>query len=157
MRICIVYDCLFPHTVGGAERWYRKVAETLAGEGHEVTYITMRQWPRGTDPGVPGVDVLAVGPRISLYTETGRRKIHQAVVFGLCVLWFLLRHGRRFDVVHTCSFPYFSVLAAAAVRAVGALPARRGLVRGLVALLLGRLPRAASAGGSAGSCSGCAR
>src|SRR3954451_12587849 len=22
-RICVVYDCLFPYTVGGAERWYR--------------------------------------------------------------------------------------------------------------------------------------
>jgi glycosyltransferase involved in cell wall biosynthesis len=116
MRICIVYDCLFPHTVGGAERWYRNVAETLAAEGHAVTYITMRQWPRGSDPGVEGVDVRAVGPRIGLYTESGRRKVHQAVVFGLGVLWFLLRHGRRFDVVHTCSFPYFSVLAAALVR-----------------------------------------
>jgi glycosyltransferase involved in cell wall biosynthesis len=31
-------------------------------------------------------------------------------------LWHLLRHGRRYDVVHTASFPYFSLLAAAAVR-----------------------------------------
>jgi hypothetical protein len=47
MRICLVYDCLYPHTVGGAERWYRDVAERLAAEGHEVTYLTLRQWPRG--------------------------------------------------------------------------------------------------------------
>ena len=33
MRICIVYDCLFPYTVGGAERWYRNLAERLAGTG----------------------------------------------------------------------------------------------------------------------------
>ena len=26
MRICVVYDCLFPWTVGGAERWYLKDA-----------------------------------------------------------------------------------------------------------------------------------
>ena len=30
MRVCIVYDCLFPYTVGGAERWYRNLAERLA-------------------------------------------------------------------------------------------------------------------------------
>ena len=47
MRICIVYDCLFPYTVGGAERWYRNLAERLAAEGHEVTYLTLRQWERG--------------------------------------------------------------------------------------------------------------
>ena len=57
MRICLVYDCLFPHTVGGAERWYRSLAERLAADGHEVTYLTLRQWDRGADPGVPGVDV----------------------------------------------------------------------------------------------------
>ena len=33
MRICLVYDCLFPYTVGGAERWYRNVAERLAARG----------------------------------------------------------------------------------------------------------------------------
>ena len=47
MRVCLVYDCLYPHTVGGAERWYRNLAERLVGEGHEVTYVTLRQWRRG--------------------------------------------------------------------------------------------------------------
>jgi glycosyltransferase involved in cell wall biosynthesis len=37
-------------------------------------------------------------------------------VFGAGVLWHLLRHGRRYDVVHSASFPYFSLLAAALVR-----------------------------------------
>jgi glycosyltransferase involved in cell wall biosynthesis len=115
MRICLVYDCLFPHTVGGAERWYRNLSERLAADGHDVTYLTLRQWPRGTDPGVAGVRVLVVGPRMPLYTA-GRRRILPPVVFGLGVLWHLLRHGRRYDVVHTASFPYFSLLAAGAVR-----------------------------------------
>ena len=30
VRVCLVYDCLFPHTVGGAERWYRNLAERLS-------------------------------------------------------------------------------------------------------------------------------
>ena len=50
MRVCLVYDCLFPHTVGGAERWYRSLAERLAADGHQVTYLTLRQWDRGVDP-----------------------------------------------------------------------------------------------------------
>ena len=33
VRICLVYDCLYPHTVGGAERWYRNLAERLARTG----------------------------------------------------------------------------------------------------------------------------
>jgi glycosyltransferase involved in cell wall biosynthesis len=118
MRICIVYDCLFPHTVGGAERWYRNLAERLAAEGHDVTYLTLRQWDRGTDPGVSGVRVVEAGPRLGLYTESGRRKIGPPLVFGAGVLWHLLRHGRTYDTVHTASFPYFSLLAAAAARRI---------------------------------------
>jgi glycosyltransferase involved in cell wall biosynthesis len=116
MRICLVYDCLFPYTVGGAERWYRSLGERLAVDGHEVTYLTLRQWKPGEGADVAGVDVIAVGPRMRLYSEGGRRRILPPLVFGLGVLWHLLRHGTRHDVVHTASFPYFSLLAAAAVR-----------------------------------------
>jgi glycosyltransferase involved in cell wall biosynthesis len=115
MRICVVYDCLFPWTVGGAERWYRNLAERLAAEGHEVTYLTLRQWDRGVEPSYSGVRVVAVGPRMALYTGP-RRRIGPPVVFGLGVLWHLLRHGRGYDVVHTASFPYFSLLAAGVLR-----------------------------------------
>jgi glycosyltransferase involved in cell wall biosynthesis len=115
MRICLVYDCLFPYTVGGAERWYRSLGERLAEDGHDVTYLTLRQWERGERVEVPGVKVVAAGPRMGLYVK-GRRRILPPLVFGLGVLRHLLRHGSRYDVVHTASFPYFSLLAAAAVR-----------------------------------------
>ncbi len=120
MRICLVYDCLFPHTVGGAERWYRNLAERLAAEGHDVTYLTLRQWD-GHEHGVAGVDVRVVGPRMDLYVKgvSGRRRILPPLVFGAGVLLHLLRHGRRYDVVHTASFPYFSLLAAALTRRLG--------------------------------------
>jgi glycosyltransferase involved in cell wall biosynthesis len=118
MRICLVYDCIYPHTIGGAERWYRNLGERLAVAGHEVTYLTRLQWPEGTDPGVPGVDVVAVTGAMSLYAPGGRRKILPPIVFGLGVLRHLLRHGRRYDIVHTAAFPYFSVIAAAAARRV---------------------------------------
>lgn len=116
VRICLVYDCLFPYTVGGAERWYRNLGERLATDGHDVTYITMRQWERGQRGEVPGVHVIAVGPRMALYTRSGRRRVLQALLFGLGVLWHLLRRGGNYEVVHTASFPYFSLLAVAALR-----------------------------------------
>lgn len=116
MRICVVYDCLFPFTVGGAERWYRNLAERLAADGHSVTYLTLRQWDRGVDPDLANVEVRVVGPRMELYAGPGRRRVLPPLLFGLGVLWHLLRHGGRYDVVHTASFPYFSLLAAALVR-----------------------------------------
>ncbi len=116
MRVCVVYDCLYPHTVGGAERWYRNLAVRLAEEGHEVVYLTMRQWDASDEPDVPGVRVIAVAPRLALYDDDGRRRVLPPLRFGLGVFGHLLRHGRRYDVVHTASFPYFSVLAAALAR-----------------------------------------
>src|SRR2546421_484000 len=59
MRICLVFDCLYPYTVGGAERWYRNLAERLAAAGHDVTYLTLPQWERGEHASVPGVEVIA--------------------------------------------------------------------------------------------------
>jgi glycosyltransferase involved in cell wall biosynthesis len=115
VRICLVYDCLYPYNVGGAERWYRNLGERLAADGHEITYVTLRQWERGQKPDLPGVRVRAVGPRFPLYAG-GRRRILPPLVFGLGVLAHLARRGRRYDVVHTASFPYFSLLAAGVVR-----------------------------------------
>jgi glycosyltransferase involved in cell wall biosynthesis len=117
MRICVVYDCLFPYTVGGAERWYRNLAERLAADGHEVTYLTLRQWGRGERIDLDErVRVVTAGPRMALYTAGGRRRILPPLVFGLGVFLHLLRNGRRYDVVHTSSFPYFSLLAIALLR-----------------------------------------
>lgn len=119
MRICLVYDCLFPWTVGGAERWMRNLAETLAADGHEITYLTRLQWDDDDAPDLPGVRVVAVSRREELYGPAGNRTIGEPLRFGRGVLRHLLRHGRDYDVVHTASFPYFSLLAAGAARRRG--------------------------------------
>src|ERR1019366_6275463 len=117
MRICVIYDCLYPYTVGGGERWYRNLAERLAADGHEVTYLTLRQWQRGERIDLDErVRVVTAGPRMALYTDGGRRGILPPLGFGLGVFLHLLRNGRRYDVVHTSSFPYFSLLAIALLR-----------------------------------------
>lgn len=115
MRICIIYDCLFPWTIGGAERWYRDLAEAYAADGHQVTYITMRQWQNEEPPVLAGVEVVAVEPRMALY-DGEKRRLLPPLAFGLGVLLHLLRHGSRYDMVHTCSFPFFSLLAAGLLR-----------------------------------------
>lgn len=120
MRIALVYDCLYPFTVGGAERWYRNLGERLEG-AHTVTYLTRRQW--GGEGPETNFETVAVSPGGDLYTDKGRRRIGPPLRFGWGVFWHLLRHGRRYDVVHTASFPYFSVLAAAAALRLRRSPA----------------------------------
>jgi glycosyltransferase involved in cell wall biosynthesis len=69
----------------------------------------------GQAPELEGITVVAVTPPMELYAG-GRRRVFPPVLFGLGVLRHLLRHGRRYDIVHTASFPYFSLLAAGAAR-----------------------------------------
>jgi glycosyltransferase involved in cell wall biosynthesis len=111
LRIALVYDCLYPHSVGGAERWYRDLGERLLARGHEVTYLTRLQWE---DPGGPRTpfETVAVAPGGPLYTSSGRRRIAPPLRFGWGVFRHLVRHGRDYDVVHTASFPYFSLIGA---------------------------------------------
>ncbi len=75
-----------------------------------MTYLTRRQW--GEEGPETSFETLAVSPASHLYTRSGRRRIWPPIRFGLGVFWHLLRHGRRYDAVHTASFPYFQVIGA---------------------------------------------
>ena len=89
MRILFVYDCLYPHTIGGFERFYRDLAERLAHH-HEVTYLTRVQWGPGESPDTPaGVRLVALNCGRDLYTASGRRRIMPPLRFGLGALTHL--------------------------------------------------------------------
>ncbi len=122
MRILFVYDCLYPHTIGGFERFYRDLAERLAHH-HEVTYLTRLQWGPGESPDTPaGVRLVALNCGRDLYTASGRRRIMPPLRFGLGALTHLVRNRHRYDIVQTCSFPYFPLISCAMVRAFGGPP-----------------------------------
>ncbi len=74
---------------------------------------------------MPGVRIVAVSPREPLYDEAGRRRIGPPLRFGRGVLGHLLRRRHAYDVVHTCSFPFFGLLAARL--ALAGTPARIGV------------------------------
>jgi len=112
VRVCLVYDCLFPWTKGGAERWYRVLADELVRAGHAVTYLTRQQWGPDDAPDIPGVRVVAVSPGGDLYDAGGSRRIDSALAFTRGVTTHLLRNRRRYDVVHVCQVPVMTVPAA---------------------------------------------
>ena len=122
MHILFVYDCLYPHTIGGFERFYRDVAGRLA-RNHEVTYLTRTQWAADESPDTPeGVKLVALNCGRDLYTASGRRRILPPLLFGLGVFAHLMRNRHRYDIVQTCSFPYFPMLACTMVRGLGGPP-----------------------------------
>ncbi len=118
MRICLVYDHLFPQTIGGTERWLRDLAVRLAELGHEVTYLTMRHWDASAPPVLPGVKVIGLVDPGRVYSAD-RRTLGPPLRFGFAVWRHLARHGREYDVVHTAAFPYFPLLGAGAARRRG--------------------------------------
>jgi glycosyltransferase involved in cell wall biosynthesis len=114
VRVCLVYDHVYPATIGGGERWMHDLAHALVASGHDVTYLTMRHWD-DSPPTLPGVELVGLVPAGRVYAE-GRRSLWPPARFGFAVGRYLHRHGSRFDVVHTAAFPFFPMLAAAFAR-----------------------------------------
>lgn len=99
-RVAFVYDHLWPHTIGGAERWYAAIAERLARDG-PVTLVS-RSFPGAEQQAPSGVEVVGLG--------SGGR-----LGFPLALARHLRGHGERYEVVHVCSFPQgLAILAARA-------------------------------------------
>lgn len=113
-RIAIAYDALFPWTIGGAERWYRTLAEGLVRAGARVTYVTRVQWDEGDEPRLDGIDVVSVpGPR-DMYHPDGKRRADQPVRYAAGLFGWMIRNRGSFDALHLSNFPYFSLPASRA-------------------------------------------
>jgi glycosyltransferase involved in cell wall biosynthesis len=109
VKIAIVYDAVFPHVKGGAERRYYELAVRLAARGHEVHWYGMRYWNGPRVQTRDGVVYHGVCRAMPLYVAGGRRSIMQALVFGLACLRLI---RRRYDVIDCCGFPFFSLFSA---------------------------------------------
>ncbi len=109
MRVAIVYDAVFPHVKGGAERRYYELALRLAARGHDVHWYGMHYWEGPRVQKREGITYHGVCRARPLYTSRGRRSIVQALVFGLACLKLL---RRRHDVIDCCGFPFFSLFSA---------------------------------------------
>lgn len=109
MRIAVVYDCLYPYTVGGAERWYRCLADHLAKD-NDVDFVTRDFW--GPDePTNEDFNVVTVSRAGELYTDSGRRSILPGLRYGWGVFLHFLRNPHRYEIVSTASIPSFGLLA----------------------------------------------
>jgi glycosyltransferase involved in cell wall biosynthesis len=100
LRILLLYDCLYPGSVGGVEHRNHELAKALAARGHQVTLAGFAAAPSSPSPGV---EILPVAPPGRLYTAAGKRSTGEAVRFARAVLRLDLD---RFDVIETANIPY---------------------------------------------------
>lgn len=103
LRILLVYDCLYPWSVGGVEHRNHELARALAARGHRVTLAGFAEERSEMSSGVPGVEILPVAPPGRLYTAQGKRSTGEALRLARAAL---LLDVRRFDVVETANIPY---------------------------------------------------
>lgn len=103
MRICFVYDALFPYVSGGAERRNHEFAKRLA-ERHDVHIVTWQYWPGPATTKQDGITLHGVGRPMPLYGADGKRTLREALAFALRVLPVLMR--QRFDVIDWAAIPF---------------------------------------------------
>ena len=148
--ICLVYDCLFPHTVGGAERWYRNLARAAR-----------RRRPRGDLPHAAPVGPRRRRPasRAWMCASSGRacrctsamraagggscrRSCSGSACCGTCC-----GTAGRYDASTPPRSPTSRCSPPAAARPLGRYATRRRLARGVDARVLARLSRSRRRGG----------
>lgn len=110
MRILFCTLEYAPRAAGGAERQAYLQAEELARRGHRVEIVCPRRGDEGS--GTVG------GARVHRLRFVSRRPF-QTVTVALTLGWFLIRHARRFDVIHLHIADLRTDVAAAICRPLG--------------------------------------
>ncbi|MFH1834994.1 MAG: glycosyltransferase family 4 protein [Methanobacteriota archaeon] len=105
MRFAFISDVLYPYVKGGAEKRIWEISTRLVGRGHAVEIYCMKYWDGPKIIKKEGVILHGVCPATSLYTESGRRRIFEALYFSLRLLIPLLRG--KYDVCDCNQFPFF--------------------------------------------------
>ncbi len=98
--ILLLYDCIYPGSVGGVEHRNFELARALAARGHRVT---LAGFADGNDEPAPGVKILPLGPRGRLYAASGKRSTGEALRFAAAVARMDLS---PYDLVETANIPY---------------------------------------------------
>ena len=94
MKILIVSEMSAPYSIGGGEVRYALLARELAGRGHRVTWLSMRQRRSPDDETIDGVRHLHRGPRIE---NPPTRPLLAMVRFMFTAFWHVLTC--RYDVI----------------------------------------------------------
>lgn len=108
MRIAIIYDCWYPGTLGGAERWLDELARCFVQDGHDVDYVTLKFPDQHRVP----YRVVTVGEPSPLYRDSGVRRTVPSIRYALEISRFLRRFQHQYDLVYVAQSPLWPVITA---------------------------------------------
>ena len=103
LNLLLVYDCIYPESLGGVEHRNHELAKALGARGHRVTLAGFTAEPRRIGPTA---EILSIGEPGRLYTESGRRSVREALRLARALSVLDLRD---FDVVETANIPYVHI------------------------------------------------
>ena len=100
-RVLLVYDCVYPASLGGVEYRNHCLARALADRGHRVSLAGWGELPAGSLP--PGVTFVRLPCAVRLHDRDGKRGIVPTLRFAAAMLWLDLS---AYDIVETANIPY---------------------------------------------------
>jgi glycosyltransferase involved in cell wall biosynthesis len=103
MKICYVYDAVYPWETGGVQKRVWELARRLSGD-HDVHWYGLQFWDGPSVVQREGVTLHGVGDPPDLYVGD-RRSIGEALSYSVRLVGPLLRDD--FDVIDCQEFPYF--------------------------------------------------
>ena len=107
VRAAVVYDSLFPVTMGGGERLYRRLAELLGERDIRTDYVT-RSFEQ--DAETDGFSVVGIW-RGEIYDVHGTRTTRGAVGFAAAVFRYFITRRGSYELVFASALPVLTVLA----------------------------------------------
>jgi L-malate glycosyltransferase len=110
MKIALVYDLLYPYSIGGAEYRNFSLAKYLVLQGHEVHMFGVKSW---TGSSIKKVSdrffIHGVSKYKKKYGQQGTRKIFEPIKYSIALFFELMKH--KFDLLDVSAFPYFPVFS----------------------------------------------
>jgi glycosyltransferase involved in cell wall biosynthesis len=110
MKIALVYDLIYPFSIGGAEFRNFSLARELVLKGHEVHLFGAKMW-KGQDDLKISKNFYAHGvSRYSgKYTFKGKRNPLEPLKYSFFLFFKLMKY--EFDIIDVSAFPYFTVFS----------------------------------------------
>jgi glycosyltransferase involved in cell wall biosynthesis len=106
MKIALVYDLIYPFSIGGVESRNFSLGKELVLQGHEVHLFGVKMW-RGKDILKISKNYYAHGvSRYSgKYNFKGNRKAFEPLKYSFFLFFEMMKYD--FDIVDVSAFPYF--------------------------------------------------
>jgi len=112
MKIAILYDVIYPQSIGGGEKMNWEIGRRLAKRGHEVWLVSSKMWEGPAQMEQDGMLYTGICRWLKTTNNLGNRSLLQPLLFAVATFRFLRKE--RFDAVLCSAFPYLSCLTARA-------------------------------------------